>query len=450
MILAVRAWKIAVWVCALTSMMTGKDAVAQDSSRAWRDCQTEDADRRISGCTIAINQKGFGSQSKLADALDGRCWAYHLKGMFVQAVADCKAAIVIRPTYSFAYNNLGAAYIGLGEYNAAIQALTKAIELKSNFVWSWANRAKANEAVGNIAAAISDYQRAASLDATNQGFQQAIDSLKSRLLDATISQAPQRPTMGGAQPAPAAWGALPAGVQSPERRVALIVGNSRYAAVPKLANPLRDAAAVAAGLRRVGFQSVDVVEDATREELSASLRRFARQAEASDWAVIYYSGHGLEMNGSNYVIPIDARLETDRDVALEAVALDGLLTAIDGAKKLKLIILDACRDNPFKSLMRRTGAITRSLGRGLAPIEPEGGTLVVYAAKHGEFALDGEGLNSPFVTAFVDRLPVPGVEVRRLFDLVRDDVLAATRKRQQPFSYGSLPGSQDFFFVAKK
>jgi uncharacterized caspase-like protein len=193
-----------------------------------------------------------------------------------------------------------------------------------------------------------------------------------------------------------------------------------------------------------------VVKDATREELSASLSRFARQAEGSDWAVIYYSGHGLEMNGLNYTIPIDARLETDRDVALEAVALDGLLTATDGAKKLKLIILDACRDNPFRSLMRRTGAMTRSLGRGLAPIEPEGGTLVVYAAKHGEFALDGEGLNSPFVTAFVDRLLAPGVEVRRLFDLVRDDVLAATRKRQQPFSYGSLPGSQDFFFVEKK
>jgi uncharacterized caspase-like protein len=111
-----------------------------------------------------------------------------------------------------------------------------------------------------------------------------------------------------------------------------------------------------------------------------------------------------------------------------------------------MVILDACRDNPFLNQMRRS-VRTRSIGRGLARVEPEAGTLVVFAAKHGEAAFDGEGENGPFASAFVRRLTTPGLEVRRLFDVVRDDVLAATQRHQQPFSYGSLPGSEDFYFV---
>jgi uncharacterized caspase-like protein len=111
-------------------------------------------------------------------------------------------------------------------------------------------------------------------------------------------------------------------------------------------------------------------------------------------------------------------------------------------------MLDACRDNPFVKQMRRSIA-TRSIGRGLGHVEPEAGTLVVYAAKHGQVALDGEGANSPFVSAMLKRMATPGLEVRRLVDLVRDDVLAATNRRQQPFSYGSLPGNEDFFFVSR-
>jgi uncharacterized caspase-like protein len=176
---------------------------------------------------------------------------------------------------------------------------------------------------------------------------------------------------------------------------------------------------------------------------------FAREAEGADWAVVYYAGHGIEMGGVNYLLPVDARLETDRDAQFEAVPLDQVMSAVDGAKKLRLVLLDACRDNPFARQMRRTTA-SRSVGRGLARIEPEGGTLVVYAAKHGEVALDGEGGgNSPFVAALVKNLPTPGVEINKLFRLVRDEVMAATGRRQEPFLYGSLPG-EDFFFAAGK
>jgi uncharacterized caspase-like protein len=255
-----------------------------------------------------------------------------------------------------------------------------------------------------------------------------------------------------AQAAPAA-AATPATTPAEARpsgpRVALVIGNGGYKNAPMLDNPPRDAAAVAAALRKAGFQKVIVESDLRKEKLEATLREFAGVAERADWALIYYAGHGIEMSGVNYLIPIDAKLETDRDVSFETVPLNHVLSAVEGAKKLRLVLLDACRDNPFANQMRRTTA-SRSIGRGLAPLEPQTGSLVVYAAKDGEIALDGNGNgNSPFVTALVKELAVPGVEIRKLFDLVRDDVLEATNNQQQPFTYGSVPGRQDFYFVAK-
>jgi uncharacterized caspase-like protein len=182
--------------------------------------------------------------------------------------------------------------------------------------------------------------------------------------------------------------------------------------------------------------------------METALREFGHVAEGADWALIYYAGHGIEMAGVNYLIPTDARLETDRDVSFETVPLSHVMSAVEGARKLRLVLLDACRDNPFANQMRRTVA-SRSIGRGLAAVEPQTGSLVVYAAKDGETALDGNGSNSPFVMALVKELAVPGVEIRKLFDLVRDDVLEATNNQQQPFTYGSVPGRQDFYFVAK-
>ena len=135
----------------------------------------------------------------------------------------------------------------------------------------------------------------------------------------------------------------------------------------------------------------------------------------------------------------------------KAVPLEQVLNAAERAKKLRLVILDACRDNPFANQMKRALTVaSRSVSRGLAAVEPEAGTLVVYAAKDGETALDGDGINSPFASALVKNLPTPGLEVRRLFDFVRDDVMEATGRKQKPFSYGSISGRQDFYFVAGK
>jgi hypothetical protein len=227
-------------------------------------------------------------------------------------------------------------------------------------------------------------------------------------------------------------------------RVALVIGNSNYSAVGHLPNPPRDAAVLARSLREAGFKTVQVENDLGSEAMRRALRDFSAEAATADWAVIYYAGHGIEIGGQNYLVPIDARLKSDRDVQFEAVPLEQVLTSIEGAKKLRLVILDACRDNPFTQQMTRSVA-SRSVGRGLARIEPDGGTLVAYAAKHGQVAQDGEGENSPFVSALVKHIGTPGTEINFLFRKVRDDVLAATGRMQEPFVYGSLPG-ENFYF----
>jgi uncharacterized caspase-like protein len=275
-----------------------------------------------------------------------------------------------------------------------------------------------------------------------------------RLALTMVSRQPAAPDPTAPQAAVAAAGPAPAKPLAPavaERRVALVIGISAYKNVPLLPNPVRDATSVAEALRRTGFQTVTLQIDLPKEKLVDALRDFAQLADAADWAVVYYAGHGIEMGGSNYLIPVDARLSTDRDVGFEAVPMDQVLSAVDGAKKLRVVLLDACRDNPFANQMRRTlNTASRSIGRGLASIEPESGTLVVYAAKHGETALDGEGVDSPFATAVARDIKEPKVEVRKLFDIVRDDVWTATKHGQQPFTYGSPPGREDFYFVAGK
>ncbi|CAN7572559.1 caspase family protein [Bradyrhizobium sp. LjRoot220] len=262
---------------------------------------------------------------------------------------------------------------------------------------------------------------------------------------------PQPPTPPEIAAAPIQKPAVVTQVPSinPEKRVALVIGNSAYRNVARLPNPQHDAATVAAALRQVGFQSVMLQTDLGLEKTLQALRDFARAADGSDWAVVYFAGHGIEVGGVNYLIPVDAALTSDRDVSLEAIALDQVLTVIARASKLRVVILDACRNNPFDSQMKRTVAL-RAVSRGLARVEPNDNTIVAYAAKHGETASDGDSSNSPFTAALVKNLQTPGLEIRRLFDTVRDDVMDLTDRRQQPFSYGSVTARQNFYFLAPK
>ena len=220
------------------------------------------------------------------------------------------------------------------------------------------------------------------------------------------------------------------------QRVALVIGNASYAHSPSLANPLNDANDIGAALGRLGFK-VAHIENGGRAELWDGLQKFSLAASASEMAVVFYAGHGIEVDKRNFLVPVDARLLSDADVEFEAVPLDLLSRAVEQAKGLRLVILDACRDNPFAVAMQRAGA-TRSIGRGLASVEPSGETLVAYAAKGGSVAADGVGRNSPYTTALLAHLEEPGLEIGLMFRKVRDAVLASTGGRQEPFVYGSL------------
>ncbi len=225
-----------------------------------------------------------------------------------------------------------------------------------------------------------------------------------------------------------------------EKRVALVLGNSAYQNVAKLPNPVNDGAMIASKLKDAGFDVVDLRQDLGILESRRALRDFADQASDADIAVVYYAGHGIEVDGTNYLIPVDAKLERDADVYDEALSLNRVLQTIEPAKKLRLVILDACRDNPLSKTMKRTGA-TRAIGQGLAKIEPTSpNMLIAYSAKAGSTAADGDGKNSPFTAALVKHLTTPGLDVRRAFGFVRDDVLKTTSNRQEPFVYGSLGG----------
>src|SRR3954453_4885159 len=232
-----------------------------------------------------------------------------------------------------------------------------------------------------------------------------------------------------------------------EKRAALVIGNSTYRNVPGLLNPVNDSAEVAALFRSAGFAVVNLRRDLGISDLRRAISDFAEVAGDVDVAVIYFAGHGIDVDGANYVIPVDAKLSRDFDIEDEAVSIDRLLKAIEPARQLRLVILDACRDNPFAKTMKRTVA-SRSLGRGLARVEPAGAnTLIAFAAKGGSTASDGNSKNSPFTAALLKNLAQPGLELGKAFRLVRDQVMDATDNKQEPFVYGSL-GGNDVALVA--
>lgn len=225
-----------------------------------------------------------------------------------------------------------------------------------------------------------------------------------------------------------------------EKRVALIIGNSNYEKAARLSNPTNDAALIAETFRSAGFDNVELRRDLKVGDMRRALRDFMDRTREADVAVVYYAGHGIEVDGTNYLVPVDAVLERDVDIYDEALTLERILLSVEPARQLRLVILDACRDNPFTRVMKRTMA-SRAIGRGLAKVEPTSpNTLIAFAAKAGSTASDGDGKNSPFTAALVKHVTKPGLDLRRAFGYVRDDVLKSTGNRQEPYVYGSLGG----------
>lgn len=221
-------------------------------------------------------------------------------------------------------------------------------------------------------------------------------------------------------------------------RIALVIGNAAYSTVGELVNPYSDATAVAKALKDAGFEDVRHVTDLSAEKMRNELKDFSSKATTAEIALIYYAGHGAELEAENYLVPVDAKLLRSTDLQFEAISLTSVRAAVAGAGKLRMVVLDACRNNPFK-LASANGK--RAASRGLSSIEPGAGEVVSYSAKEGTIAQDGPAnSNSPFASALIKSLNEPGLEIRLMFGRIRDDVLIATKNEQEPYTYASLGG----------
>lgn len=228
-----------------------------------------------------------------------------------------------------------------------------------------------------------------------------------------------------------------------ERRVALVIGNSSYSNAPALPNTVNDARDMAASLRKVGFEVVDGV-NLDKRGMDQAVTRFARLAQDADAVMFYYAGHGFQFNGENYLVPIEARVEDEISVQYETTRLNDVMTALNFSKGVKIMVLDACRNNPFVSqLAKRQATRGFAVGSGLAPVARAQGMVIAYATQANDVAADGAGRNSPFTAALVREIDQPGLEVATMFRRVQKSVYDATAGRQTPELSLSLLG--DFY-----
>ncbi len=231
-----------------------------------------------------------------------------------------------------------------------------------------------------------------------------------------------------------------------QRRVALVMGNSSYQSAPHLPNPTNDAEAMAATLRKLGFEVTKGI-DLDRTETEMLIREFAKTLPGADVALLFYAGHGIQVGDRNYLIPVDAQLADETDLHFEATDLNLVLDVMSREPRVNLVFLDACRDNPFAQTLARSMGTTRStsIGRGLAIVDAAAGSFVAYATDPHQVALDGKGDHSPFTAALLTHIETPGLSISDMMIAVRNDVLNATQNKQRPWDNSSL--TKPFYFM---
>jgi uncharacterized protein len=221
-------------------------------------------------------------------------------------------------------------------------------------------------------------------------------------------------------------------------KLALVIGNAKYEAAPALANPANDADDLAQRLRGIGFEVIEA-HDASRNAMADAVRQFADRIRSAEVALFFYAGHGLQMGGENYLLPVDAKIETEADVRFNTINLTDIQQEMEGPGRANIIILDACRNNPFIDKLAHSGRGVTS--RGLGKVDAMGvGSLIVFSTQPNNVAMDGAGRNSPFMSALLKYIGAPGLEVRQMVSKVRGDVLTATDQKQVPWDNSSLVG----------
>jgi len=265
-------------------------------------------------------------------------------------------------------------------------------------------------------------------------------SMTATAFDIGSSRPPPTATVariGEANPA----GSAPAAARPAGRRVALVIGNSAYKFANPLPNPANDSTDFAQALREVGFIVIEG-HDLDWRSMVAKTREFSAQLDKAELALVFYAGHGVQVDGRNYLIPVDAKLERAGDLDLDAVDLQTVLRPMEAERRVNLVFLDACRDNPFTRSLARSLGSTRStaVAKGLAQVNSAAGTMIAFSTQPDNVAQDGEGRNSPFTAALLKYVKTPNLEVEQMMKQVRVEVMAATQEKQVPWGHSSLIG----------
>jgi tetratricopeptide (TPR) repeat protein len=367
---------------------------------------------------------------KIPTAYAGRGGGHVRKGNLDLALKDLNEGLRLNPNSAGVHNGFGIYHLAKGDYNSAVVEFNTALRLFPQYLYPYRYRGEAYERKGELAAALADYRVALSFDPDKKqiGGREAAEGI------ARVEKSLAAPAAG-----PTVAVATPAGAPV-ERRVALVIGNSRYRYAASLSNPSNDAADIAAALRKLGF---DVIEgrDLDRRGMEDQIRAFGRKLDGADLALLFYAGHGMQVGGKNYLMPVDAKLERTGDLSLDTIEVGQILAPMEAEKRVNLVFLDACRDNPLaRSFARSLGTRSTAVGSGLAAIQSAIGTMIVYATQPDNVALDGEGRNSPFTAALLKHIATPRLEISALMKRVRADVIAATREKQVPWDHSSLVG----------
>jgi Tfp pilus assembly protein PilF len=437
--------------------------------------------------------------------------AWRSKGEYAKAIADYDQAIKLGPPSGFSWQNRGISKRALGDLDGALADINEAIRLDPELpqpltsralIWrakgdldraiadtteairlakakapvnimtppgsvlisAHSHRALAYEAKGDFDRAKMDYAAALEGKAADAGSKanQATAKVRLSLLSETLPPAPRTaapPPAGKAAPASPVGAASPSPPSAPEqrqraetgresvRRVALVIGNGAYAHVRALPNPTNDARAMAKSLRDIGFV-VSEGTDLNRTAMQATIRDFLRDAARAQVAVVYYAGHGVQIDGRNYLAPIDIQFQAGSGMTEAMMDIDTVLAGLDDQVRTNILILDACRNNPAAPKLASAGpARGIEAGSGLAAPATLGagatfgaGTLIAFATAPGQVALDGEGANSPFSAALSRHIGTPRLEVQQMLTRVRAEVVAATKGKQVPWSNSSLLG----------
>lgn len=434
--------------------------IFHNRGNAWRG--KHDYAKAIADYDMAIK-----ADPKSAFSFQNRGMSKQALGDLDGALADINQAIRLDPTLPQPLINRTAIWRARGDLDRAIADGSEAIRLakekppvnimtppNSVLIVGYIHRALAYEAKGDYAHAREDYNATLAIMAPDAGSKAKQATAKVRLSLVTDSSTPiphDAPTTPpAAVPAPQQTGAMPA--PSPASaargmRMALVIGNGAYAHVKALPNPPNDARALAKSLRDIGFTVAEGV-DLDRAAMQKMTRDFLRDAARAQVALVYYAGHGVQVDGRNYLIPVDIELKPGTRMTEAMIDMDTIMAGLDDQVRTNILIFDACRNNPMAPQVASTGtnrgiegasglAAPTSLGAGTTL---GAGTLIAFATAPGQVALDGEGANSPFSAALSRHIGTPGLEVQQMLTRVRAEVVSSTKNKQVPWSNSSLLG----------